>query len=61
MSSLADPLGLYNSLGQNADISNITLNKPEVRNYNGSLIHPRDYRSVLKDRAFVGVQVYLKM
>jgi len=61
MSSLADPLGLYNSLGQNADISNITLNKPEVRNYNGSLIHPCDYRSVLKDRAFVGVQVYLKM
>lgn len=61
MSSLSDPLGLYNGLGRNVDISGITINKPEVRNCNGTLVHPREYRSVLKDRAFVGVQVYFKM
>lgn len=61
MSSRSDPLGLYSGLGCNVDISSITINKPEVRNCNGALIHPREYRTVLKDRAFVGVQVYFKM
>jgi hypothetical protein len=61
LSSLADPSQLYHNLGQNVDLSNVTINKPEIRNHDGTLIHPREYSSKLKDGMIVGVQVYLKL
>jgi hypothetical protein len=61
LSSLTDPLHLYRALSGNVDLSDVTISKPEIRDHDGSLIHPREYSSKLKDGTVVGLQVCLKL
>ena len=59
--SLPDPLGLYAGLANKVDLSTVGFNKPDIRDTDGSLIHPRDYATKLQDYSFVGVEVLLKL
>jgi hypothetical protein len=43
------------------DISGVTINKPEIRDHDGSLIHPSDYFDKFSNSQVVAVEVVLKM
>lgn len=59
--SLPDHDGLYRELSRHVDLSGVTINPPLVRNCNGSLIIPRDYKRYLTNGAVVAVEVLVKL
>ena len=59
--SLRDPKRLYHVLAQQADTSSFALNVPDIRDGDGTLVHPRDYESKLVDGAAVAAEVVLKV
>ncbi|KAG2336261.1 hypothetical protein BDR05DRAFT_953486 [Suillus weaverae] len=55
---LYDPDSRYSGLGS---LRNTKVECPDVRDSQGTLIHPRDYRTKLQQACFVEVEVYLKL
>jgi hypothetical protein len=43
------------------DTSGIAIEKPNIRDTDGTLIHPKDYEAKLKDGAYVAVEVLFKV
>jgi hypothetical protein len=58
---MLDPQGLYARFSSQYNISTIPIIPPDVRDENGSLIHPGEYGVKLVDKSVVFVEVYLKL
>ena len=60
VANMPDPEGIYSSL-LSAHTNKCLLDIPNVRDGNGKLINPMEYRENLKPGAVVMVNVYMKM
>ena len=65
MRKLSDPREIYPTVFKNTPFEdswgNIILNLPNIRDGNGRLVMPHEYRSTLKNDSIVMVNVYLKL
>jgi hypothetical protein len=58
---MPDPEDIYSTILGGADVSNSSVNIPNIRNGNGDIISPTDYEKKLEDSSIVMVNVYLKL
>lgn len=58
---MPDPEGIYSAALGAADVSNSSINVPNVRDGNGALIMPHEYEQKLETGSIVMVNVYLKL
>ena len=61
IASMPDPEGIYSSTLGAADVSNSTIEPPNVRDGNGRLIQPDEYDKRLQTGMKVTVNVHMKM
>jgi len=61
LSNFPDPMGYYAALARTVDLSHVVINKPEIRDTDGSLIHPQAYTAKLHNSMIVAVDILLKL
>ena len=61
IADLPDPEGIYSVALGAADISNSSINVPNMRDGNGALIMPDEYEQKLDMGSIIMVNVYLKL
>jgi len=61
IADLPDPEGIYSAALGAADVSNSSINVPNVRDSNGALIMPDEYEQKLDTGSIIMVNVYLKL
>jgi len=58
---MPDPEGIYSAALGLADVSKSSMDVPNIRDGNGTLIKPHEYEQKLETGSIVMVNIYLKM